>query len=184
MRRVVVLGRGGAVKSTLATRLGAAVAMPVVELDKRFWAPDLIPLPAQQWATLQRPLVSGERWILDGDLGPYDGPGPCDGLGTYDVLAVRLRAADTVLVLDFPLWRCAWRVLRQPRPGPARTSLSGAGLSPVDAEASLLSCPPCHVRLVMSAIAEHAGHAELRVLRNPHAVARLLSEADGMASPE
>jgi hypothetical protein len=36
----------------------------------------------------------------------------------------------------------------------------------------------------MSAIAEHAGHAELRVLRNPRAVARLLSEADGMASPE
>ena len=36
---------------------------------------------------------------MDGDLGPYD------------VLDVRLQAADTVVFLDFSPARCAWRVL-------------------------------------------------------------------------
>jgi adenylate kinase family enzyme len=38
MRTIVVLGRGGAGKSTLAA-LGATLALPVIELDKHFWAP-------------------------------------------------------------------------------------------------------------------------------------------------
>ena len=37
---------------------------------------------------------------MDGDLGPYD------------VLDVRLQAADTVVFLDFSPLRCAWRALR------------------------------------------------------------------------
>ena len=97
MNRVVVLGRGGAGKSALAARLGVLTGLPVIELDKHFWSSDLTPLPMDQWKALQRNLISAERWILDGDLWPYDAP------------EVRLSAADTVVVLDFALWRCAWR---------------------------------------------------------------------------
>jgi hypothetical protein len=50
---------------------------------------------------VQRKLASPSRWIMDGDLSPYD------------ALAVRLAMADTVLLLDFPLWLCLWRVLRR-----------------------------------------------------------------------
>ena len=103
MNRVVVLGRGGAGKSALAARLGVLTGLPVIELDKHFWSSDLTPLPMDQWKALQRNLISAERWILDGDLGPYDAP------------EVRLSAADTVVVLDFALWRCAWRAA-PPRP--------------------------------------------------------------------
>jgi adenylate kinase family enzyme len=81
MRRIVILGRGGAGKSTLAARLGATLALPVIELDKHFWAPDLTATPKDQWAQIQRRLTSGEQWVIDGDLGPYD------------VLDVRLQAA-------------------------------------------------------------------------------------------
>jgi shikimate kinase len=42
MRRILILGRGGAGKSTLAARLGATLALPVIELDKHFWAPDAV----------------------------------------------------------------------------------------------------------------------------------------------
>ena len=100
---MVILGRGGAGKSTLARRLGALTGLPVVELDKHFWSPDLIPLTHEQWAARQRELAERPEWIMDGDLGPYDVP------------EVRLAAADTVLLLDFSLWRCAWRVLRRSR---------------------------------------------------------------------
>jgi adenylate kinase family enzyme len=151
VRRVVVLGRGGAGKSTFAARLGASLGLPVIELDKHFWPPDLTPLPADRWAATQRRLVGADRWILDGDLGPYD------------VLPVRLQAADTVIVLDFPLWRCAWRALRRSRENLAFWRW-------------LVSYRRRALPVVMAAIAEHAGHAELRVFRDPRAVERFLAQ--------
>jgi adenylate kinase family enzyme len=104
VRRVVVLGRDAAGKSTLARRLGAATGLPVVELDRLFWRPDLTPTPAAEWAAEQRALAARPAWIADGDLGPYD-----------DALDVRLAAADTVVLLDFGLVRCAWRAVRRSR---------------------------------------------------------------------
>jgi adenylate kinase family enzyme len=103
MRRVVVLGRGAAGKSTFAAELGRRTGIPVVELDRVFWQPGLVPLAPAGWVAAQRGLIAAEAWILDGDLGPAD------------VLAPRLSAADTVVVFDFPLWRCAWRAVRRSR---------------------------------------------------------------------
>jgi adenylate kinase family enzyme len=40
---------------------------------------------------------------MDGDLGPYD------------VVDIRIREADTVIFLDFPLLICAWRAIRRSR---------------------------------------------------------------------
>lgn len=151
MRKIVILGRGGAGKSTFARDLGAATGIPVVELDKHFWPPDLTPLSEVRWVAVQEGLTREPAWIMDGDLGPYD------------VLEVRLRAADTVVVLDFPLWLCAWRALRRSREnlvfwrwliGYRRHSL-----------------PP-----VMTAIGEHAATARLVVLRSPRAVADFLRD--------
>ncbi|MQY22032.1 P-loop NTPase family protein [Nocardia macrotermitis] len=103
MRRVVILGRGGAGKSALARRLAAATGLPLTELDELFWSADATPLPRDRWAAIQDELVAAETWILDGDLGPFD------------VLEPRLRAADTIIVLDFPLGVCLWRALRRSR---------------------------------------------------------------------
>jgi hypothetical protein len=103
MQRVVVLGRGGAGKSTVARRLSELVGLPVIELDKHFWQPGLAPLSREKWVEVQRKLASRSRWIMDGDLGPYD------------ALPVLLSKADTVLLLDFPLWLCLWRALRRDR---------------------------------------------------------------------
>jgi hypothetical protein len=101
MQRVVILGRGGAGKSTVARRLSELVGVPVIELDKHFWQPDLAPLSREKWVEVQRKLAIRSRWIMDGDLGPYD------------ALPVRLSTADTVLLLDFPLWLCLCRALRR-----------------------------------------------------------------------
>ncbi|MDG4827694.1 hypothetical protein O7627_00045 [Solwaraspora sp. WMMD1047] len=159
MKKVVILGRGGAGKSTLAARLGTALALPVIELDKHFWAPDLTPTPKNQWADIQHRLTSGRRWIIDGDLGPYD------------VLDVRLRAADTVIVLDFPLWRCAWRALRRSRENQAFWRW-------------VLTYRRRSLPTVMTAIANNAAHADLRVLRSPRAVEQLLNQANPATPPD
>src|SRR5437899_318961 len=103
MDRVVILGRGGAGKSSMARRLGSLTGLPVVELDKIFWQPSLSPKSREAWEELQRTLTRRPKWIMDGDLGPYD------------FLETRLEAADTVFVLDFPLVVCLARVMRRSR---------------------------------------------------------------------
>lgn len=102
-RRVVILGPGGAGKSFFAARLAQRTGLPLVELDGLFWDDVLVPTPPDRWVSIQESLVSKPAWILDGDLGPYD------------VIEPRLRAADTIVVLDFPRWRCGWRALRRSR---------------------------------------------------------------------
>jgi hypothetical protein len=103
MQRIVILGRGGAGKSVAARKLSNLTGLPHIELDRYFWQPGLAPLPRDKWVEVQKELASGPRWIMDGDLGPQD------------VLAVRLAAADTILLFDLPLRVCAWRALRRGR---------------------------------------------------------------------
>jgi adenylate kinase family enzyme len=103
VRRVVILGPGGAGKSVLARQVGATKDLPVVELDREFWNDRLDPLAIADWRERQSALTAGDAWILDGDLGPYDDLKP------------RLRRADTVVVLDFPRWLCVWRSARRAR---------------------------------------------------------------------
>ena len=47
-------------------------AVPVIELDQLFWQPGLIPTPRDRWVDIQQELARAGRWIIDGDLGPYD----------------------------------------------------------------------------------------------------------------
>lgn len=163
VRRVVILGRGGAGKSALSRQLGDAAGIPVVELDALFWQPGLVPAAPDRWAERQRDLVQRACWILDGDLGPYD-----------QALDVRLRAADTVVVLDFPFLRCAWRTLRRGREQAAYWRWVWAYRR--------RSLP-----VVMRAVSASAPGAKLYVLRNPAMVRRFLDEVrreprDGVAA--
>jgi adenylate kinase family enzyme len=103
VERVVILGRGAAGKTTAAKELGRITGLPVVELDEHFWSAELRPTPPAAWSRQQHHLAAANCWIMDGDLGPYD------------VLAPRLKRADTVFVLDFGLVRCAWRAARRSR---------------------------------------------------------------------
>jgi adenylate kinase family enzyme len=152
MQRVVILGRGGAGKSTLAGRLGAAKGLPVVELDKHFWQPGLVAMRADEWEARQRELADQQRWIMDGDLGPHD------------LLATRLERADTVIVLDFPFAVCAWRALRRSR-------------QRADFWRWVWQYRRRNLPSVMQAIANHAPDADLYVLRSPKAVRQLLWRA-------
>jgi adenylate kinase family enzyme len=154
VRRVVLLGRGAAGKSTLARRLGAATGIPVVELDALFWRPDLTPTPPAEWAAEQRELIARPAWIADGDLGPYD------------VLDVRLAAADTIVLLDFSLARCAWRAVRR---SPERA----------DFWRWVIGYRRQWRPRILARVAEVAPTAELHVLRTPRAVRRFLAQVSG-----
>ena len=101
--RVLVVGPGGAGKSTFARQLAATTGASWIEIDKMFWRAGLTPLAAKEWEALQEETFGGDGWIADGDLGPFD------------ALSARLQLADTVLLFDVPLWRCVWRSLRRSR---------------------------------------------------------------------
>jgi hypothetical protein len=151
MRRIVILGRGAAGKSTAATVLGRRTGLPVIELDKYFWQqPGTTPTPKTEWIQKLTELTAEERWILDGDLGPYD------------YLPIRLAAADTVIVLDFSLARCAWRAARRSR-------------ERADFWRWLICWRRRSRPTVLSAIDRHAPIAETHILRSPRALQRLLN---------
>lgn len=163
VRRVAIIGCGGAGKSTLARELGERLGIEVVHLDRLFWRPGWDPMPSDEWRALQAGLVARERWIMDGDYG-----------GTLDV---RLDAADTVLFLDMPrrvtlpaVLRRQWRHRGQAvqAPGcPERWSwefLRWVWNYPRDSRPRALA-----------AIATHAADAEVVVLTSRAEVRRFLA---------
>jgi adenylate kinase family enzyme len=151
MKRVVILGRGASGKSTLAKRLGEATSLPVVELDKYFWRQGLVATPPDEWIATQKLLVANEKWIMDGDL------------GQNDAVETRLRAADTVILLDFSFGRCAWRAMRRSR-------------ERADFWWWILRYRWDSRPALLKAIASYAPKAELQVFRDPEAVNRFVVE--------
>jgi adenylate kinase family enzyme len=97
MRRVLVLGSGGAGKTTFARELAARTGLPLVHLDRLYWRPGWTPSPIEEWEPVVREVTAGEAWVMDGNYG-----------GT---LELRLEAADTAVFLDTPRLTCLRRVL-------------------------------------------------------------------------
>lgn len=93
MERVMIIGCGGAGKSTLARALGEKTGLPVVHLDQIWWEPG-------HWQHLEKPEfderlaveLEKPRWILDGNFNR--------------TIEARLEKCDTVIYLDFPRLVC------------------------------------------------------------------------------
>jgi adenylate kinase family enzyme len=99
MRRVAVVGSGGAGKTTFSRELGRRLGLPVVHLDEHYWQPGWTAIADTAWPALQAQLVAGERWIVDGNYG--------------STLDIRLARADTVIVLAPPRLVCLAGALRR-----------------------------------------------------------------------
>ena len=99
MQRVAVIGCGGAGKSTAGRALGRRLGLPVVHLDEHYWSPGWQSADPAAWRARHERLVAADSWVIDGNY-----------LSTLDV---RLDAADTVVFLDLPAWRCAWQATRR-----------------------------------------------------------------------
>jgi adenylate kinase family enzyme len=110
--RVAVVGCAGSGKTYVAARLAAGLGLPVTHLDAVFFDDAWTPLPPAHFATRQRELVAGPRWVIDGNY-----------LAT---LPIRAAAADVVVFLDAPTWRCLAAVLlRRARHGGGQDPASG-----------------------------------------------------------
>lgn len=99
MKRILIIGSGGAGKSTLAKRLGKKTGIEVVHLDALFWNPGWVRTEKEEWLEIVRQAIEKDSWIIDGNFG-----------GT---LEMRARAADTIIFLDMPRLFCIYRIFKR-----------------------------------------------------------------------
>ena len=99
MKRILVIGSGGAGKSTVAIKLGQSLNLEVHHLDKYYWRPGWVKPSPEEWLRTVSELINRESWIIDGNYG-----------GT---LEQRLQRCDTIVFLDLPRLVCLWRVVKR-----------------------------------------------------------------------
>ena len=99
MKKIVIVGCGGAGKSTLARELGQRLRLPVIHLDALFWKPGWVMIPKDEERRRLAELLVEPAWVIDGNYN--------------STMPIRFEAADTIIFLDFPVWLCLWRVLKR-----------------------------------------------------------------------
>ena len=68
MERIIIIGCGGAGKSTLARKLGEVLDLPVVHLDKLFWKPGWVETSREEFDALLAMELAKDKWIMDGNF--------------------------------------------------------------------------------------------------------------------
>ena len=99
MQRIIIVGSGGAGKSTFARTLGTLLDIPVTHLDSIFWKPGWQAISRAELIAAQQHIIDTPTWIIDGNYS-----------STMDL---RVQAADTFIFLDMPRWLCLYRILRR-----------------------------------------------------------------------
>ena len=99
MERIIIIGCGGAGKSTLARQLGDQLNLPVVHLDKLFWLPGWVEMDKDAFDALLLEEMAKEKWIMDGNFNR--------------TMSQRLERCDTVIYLDFSRFACLMGVLKR-----------------------------------------------------------------------
>ena len=98
-KRILIIGAGGAGKSTLARRLGEKTGIEVIHLDKLYWKPGWVEIDKGEWAEIIRKEIKKDSWIMDGNFS-----------GSFEI---RAEPADTIIFLDMPRLVCIYRILKR-----------------------------------------------------------------------
>lgn len=97
--RILIIGSGGAGKSTFARQLGDRTGLPVIHLDSMYWRAGWIEPSRDEFAEQLGPVLAEPRWIIDGNYGSS--------------AKQRAARAEVVILLDRSRWLCLSRVVRR-----------------------------------------------------------------------
>lgn len=92
MKRVIVIGCPGAGKSTFARKLRDKTGLPLFFLDRIWHLPDRTTVSREEFDAKLAEIIATDEWIIDGNYSR--------------TLETRLKACDTVFLLDYPLDVC------------------------------------------------------------------------------
>ena len=99
MERIIIIGCGGAGKSTLAQKLGKKLDLPVVHLDSIFWLPGWVEMEKDAFDKRVRQELRKDKWIIDGNYNR--------------TMPERLQYCDTVIYLDFSRMACLYGIFKR-----------------------------------------------------------------------
>ena len=99
MQRIIIIGCGGAGKSTLARKLGEVLDLPVVHLDKLFWKPNWVETSREEFDALLAQELAKDKWIMDGNFNR--------------TMPERIKRCDTIIYLDFSRVVCLMGVVKR-----------------------------------------------------------------------
>ena len=90
--KIIVIGSPGAGKSTFSRKLRDATGLPLFYLDMIWHKPDRTNISKEEFDSRLSEVIRGDRWIIDGNY--------------QRTLEMRLKACDTVFLMDLPLDVC------------------------------------------------------------------------------
>ena len=163
MERIIIIGCGGAGKSTLARQLGKKLNIPVIHLDKLFWKPGWVEETPEEFDRKLAAELEKSRWIMDGNFNR--------------TMPWRIGKCDAVIYLDFNRITCLWGVIKRniTNRGKVRPDMGEGCPEKIDWE---------FIRWVWNynknkkehnyRLLNEATHAETIVLKNRRAVKRFL----------
>jgi hypothetical protein len=97
--RILVIGRTGSGKTTLARNIAAGLGVPHVELDSLYFGPDFSTVPEPVLRERVTAAIAADRWVTDGNK-----------RAVRDLVWPR---ADTIIWLDYPVVVSLWRLGRR-----------------------------------------------------------------------
>lgn len=145
MQRVMIVGTSGVGKTTLSGHVAAVTGLPVTHLDMLAWTAGWKRRPQAAFERDLDRVLAQERWVVDGNY--------------IKSLPQRAGLADTLILIDLPLWQCLIRVFRRwwKNRGQQRHDLPEGCLEPLPWTFLkwVLSAPPRHQQLWHAVAASH-----------------------------
>lgn len=181
-KRIVIIGRTGSGKTTLARELAAALGVPHVELDSLYFGPNFSTVPLSVLRERTSAAIAGDRWVTDGNKS-----------AVRDLVWPR---ADTIIWLDYSFVVSLWRLGRRAL---WRTSVLRAQAAESGGKAELPKQYLSGAKGVLTALRSHMGqrreyprlfakpenqHLAVVRLRSPRATRRWLARVtEGGTAP-
>ena len=100
MKKIVVLGKPGNGKSSLAKKLEVATGLPLYQLDSIFYKPNGETIDLNEFNMLHENIITKDSWIIE-------------GFGTNETLYQRLKVSDTAIYIDLPYLVSYWFVTKR-----------------------------------------------------------------------
>jgi predicted kinase len=179
--RILILGRTGSGKTTLARELATALGIPHVELDSLYFGPDFSRAPLPLLRERTSAALAGDRWITDGNK-----------RAVRDLVWPR---ADTIVWLDYPVYVSLWRLAKRAR---TRTLALSAQAAQTNRRTGLPKQMLAAAKGVLTALKSHRGqrreyprtfaqpanqHLAVARLRSPRATRQWMARVTDVARP-